>query len=205
MTTANLQVRRASVDDLPQLISLWQQEQLPWAALEKRFKEFQIVERSGELLGGIGLEVLGTEGRLHSEAFAHAEQSDSLREMLWERMQVVARNFGLVRLWAQFPAPYWHRTSLQEPSQETLAKLPPSFTGDPHPWRVLQLKDEVSLALAAEREFAVFRELEKQRTARVYRHASLLKLFAGVLVMVVFGLLVFGILAWFKARSHLQR
>jgi hypothetical protein len=205
MTTANLQVRRASVDDLPQLISLWQQEQLPWATLEKRFKEFQVVERSGELLGGIGLEVLGTEGRLHSETFAYAEQSDSLREMLWERMQVVARNFGLVRLWTQFPAPYWHRTSLQEPSHETLAKLPPSFTGDPHPWRVLQLKDEVPLALAAERVFAVFRELEKQRTARVYRHASVLKLLAGVLVLLVFGLLVFGILAWFKARSHLQR
>ena len=73
MTTANLQVRRASIDDLPQLNSLWQQERLPSASLEKRFKEFQVVEASSEILGAIGLEVLGTEGRLHSEVFAHPE------------------------------------------------------------------------------------------------------------------------------------
>ena len=55
MTTPNLQVRRATIDDLPRLVPLWQREDLPWEALEKRFKEFQVVEESGgELIGALG-------------------------------------------------------------------------------------------------------------------------------------------------------
>ena len=52
MMTPNQQVRRATVEDLEKLVPLWQQENLPWEDLEKRFKEFQVVEGAGgELLG----------------------------------------------------------------------------------------------------------------------------------------------------------
>ena len=92
MTTSNLQVRRATIEDLPKLVPLWLQEHLPCEQLEKRFKEFQVVEApGGELVGAVGLEVAGAEGRLHGEVFAHPEQSDSLRELLWERAQAIAR------------------------------------------------------------------------------------------------------------------
>src|SRR6266581_1954630 len=91
MTTTNLQVRRATVEDLPRLGPLWQQEHLSVSDLEKRFKEFQVVEAvGGEMLGAIGLQVAGPDGRLHSEVFAHADQSNALREKLWERAQVLA-------------------------------------------------------------------------------------------------------------------
>src|SRR4051812_28406856 len=99
MTRPNQQVRRATVEDLRKLAALWQQENLPPQDLEKRFKEFQVVEgEGGELLGALGLQISGHEGRLHSEAFAHAEEADSLRELLWERAKIVATNFGLIRL-----------------------------------------------------------------------------------------------------------
>src|SRR2546429_8212208 len=107
MMTPNQQVRRATVEDLPKLVPLWQQENLPWQDLEKRFKEFQVVEgQGGEVLGAVGLQISGLEGRLHSEAFAHAEQGDALREKLLGRARIVARYFGLVRLWAQFANPF---------------------------------------------------------------------------------------------------
>ena len=109
MTTPPQQVRRATVEDLPQLIALWKQENLPWEQLEKRFKEFQVVEgEGGRVLGMLGLEVAGPEGRVHSEAFARPELADPLRELLWERVQVVAKNHGMVRIWSQFSTPFWN-------------------------------------------------------------------------------------------------
>src|SRR5439155_27234308 len=103
MTTSNPPVRRATVEDLPKFVPLWQEENLPGPELEKRFKEFQVVEGpDGDLLGCMGLEIGGVEARLHSEVFAHAGQADTLRELLWERTQVLAKNHGLLRVWTQF-------------------------------------------------------------------------------------------------------
>ena len=42
MSSHKIQVRRATLEDLPKLIALWQKEFLPWEVLEKRFTEFQI-------------------------------------------------------------------------------------------------------------------------------------------------------------------
>ena len=70
MTAQNLQVRRATIEDLPKLAALWTAEGLPVGNLEKRFKEFQLVqtEDGAEVLGAVGLQLVGNEGRLHSEA-----------------------------------------------------------------------------------------------------------------------------------------
>src|SRR5690242_10104062 len=114
MTAPNQQARRATIEDVAKLVPLWKQEGLPWQDLEKRFKEFQVIEGDGgEVLGAIGLQISGLEGRLHSEAFAHAEQADALREKLLARVQIVASNFGLVRLWAQFATPFWNASGFQ--------------------------------------------------------------------------------------------
>src|SRR5882672_9665544 len=130
MTTPNLQVRRATIEDLPKLAALWQQEGLPAQDMEKRFKEFQLVEgHGGELVAAVGLQVAGLEVRLHSEVFAHAEQADALRDLLWERAQVVAQNHGLVRLWTQFGTPFWNHNGFRHAAADLLAKLPPAFGG----------------------------------------------------------------------------
>src|SRR5688572_8151548 len=98
MSTPQLQVRRATIDDLPKLAALWRDENLDVADLEKRFKEFQVVEGpGGEILGALGLQISGQEGRLHSEVFSLPEQADIVREKLWERAQILVNNHGLVR------------------------------------------------------------------------------------------------------------
>src|SRR5947207_14554276 len=103
VSTQALQVRRATVDDIPKLNTLWRQENLPCQDLEGRFKEFQVIENgSGGIAGAVGLQVSGQEGRLHSEVFEDFGQADTLRRSLWERVRTVAQNHGLVRVWTQF-------------------------------------------------------------------------------------------------------
>ena len=143
MTMQQPQVRRATIEDLPKLVALWQAEGLPVHDLEKRFKEFQVVEgERSAILGAIALEITGHDGRLHSEAFAHPEQADDLRAFFGERFQVVGQNHGLVRVWTQFNSPFWTHSGFQVAPAETLEKLPAAFSGDPHPWRVLLLRPE---------------------------------------------------------------
>lgn len=206
MTTPNPQVRRATIEDLPNLVELWRQENLPAQDLEKRFKEFQIIESAGgELAAAVGLQVAGLEARLHSEVFAHAEQADALRELLWERAQVVAQNHGLVRLWTQFSTPFWNHSGFRHPAPDVLAKLPPVFGGEPLPWQFLQLKDEVAAPVSVDKEFALFREMEKERTAKIFRQAKTLKLVALMVVLAVFGLVAFLVVSWFQARGKIPR
>ena len=72
MTDApRLVTRRATVEDLPQLIDLWRLEQLPAASLEKRFTEFQIVcDDIGRVLAAVGIQISGAQAWLHSESIA---------------------------------------------------------------------------------------------------------------------------------------
>jgi hypothetical protein len=86
-----------------------------------------------------------------------------------------------------------------------LTRLPREFGGDAHPWRFLQLRDEAAPNMSFEKEFAVFKEMEKQRTARIYQQAKVLRVVAGLIVLAVCGLLVFWVLAWFKARNQIPR
>ena len=50
--SAAIQIRRATLDDLPRLIELWALERLPVSDYERRFKEFQVAQGAdGEILG----------------------------------------------------------------------------------------------------------------------------------------------------------
>ncbi len=206
MTTQNPQVRRATVEDVPKLAALWKAEGLPVPTLEKRFKEFQIIEgANATLLGITGLEIAGLEGRLHSEAFTQPEQADALRALFWERFQVLAQNHGLVRIWTQFATPFWTHSGFQVASADTLSKLPATFGTDPHPWRFLQLRNEPSHVPSIEKEFAMFKEMEQERTARLLRQAKVMKLIAAIVVMLVFVLVAFWIVTWYKTQGRTPR
>src|SRR5437899_8392350 len=100
MNSSSYRVRRATLDDLPKLTALWASMHFATDDLGKRITEFQIAENAeSELLGAIGLELAQKQGRIHSEAFTDFALSDALRPMFWERLQSVATNHGLLRLW----------------------------------------------------------------------------------------------------------
>ncbi len=206
MTTQKPQVRRATVEDVPKLVALWEGEGLPAQALEKRFKEFQVIEGSdGSIAGVVGLEISGLEGRLHSEAFAQPEQADGVRTSFWERLQVLGQNHGLVRVWTQFSTPFWTHSGFQVAPPDTLAKRPEAFGNDPHPWRFIQLRPEPANAPSIEKEFAMFKEMENERTARLLQQAKVMKLVAAIVVLLVFILVGFWIVTWYRAQGRLPR
>ena len=186
----NVQVRRATIEDLPQLTALWQQENLSVPDLERRLKEFQVVQSpDGEVLGVIGLQISGTQGRLHSEALLHPEQGDEVRDRLWERIRLVAGNCGVARVWLQGPTPFWKANGFQPAGTDDTSKLPADFSGAAQPWYVLKLREE-SAAASIDKEFALFREAERERTAKMYRQAKVLKMIAVVVAMGVFLLVI---------------
>src|SRR5213079_1001159 len=103
-------LRRATVDDLPGLKILWERARLQVLDLEKRLTDFQlVVSDAGDLIGAVGLHIEGKQGHVHSEAVAQLEQDAKFREQIWERILVLARNHGLIRLWTLEAAPFWQQ------------------------------------------------------------------------------------------------
>ena len=195
MTTPELQVRRATVEDLSPLAALWAAEGLPVAALEKRFQEFQVAASSaGEIRGALGLQIEELEGCIHSEAYADFAIADAMRPLLWARIQSLATNHGIFRIWTQERAPFWTHTGFQPENDRAIQKLPDTWSGSRSDWLTLQLKDEEAIA-SLEKEFAMFMETEKQRSAQAIGQAKTLKT-----IVTVFAFLV--ALAIFAAAAY---
>ena len=188
-------VRRATVDDLGGLKKLWQRAGLQVLDLDKRLTEFQlIVSDAGDLIGALGLHIEGKQGKLHSEAFSQPDQQDQFRPRLWERVQTVSRNHGLVRLWTQELSPFWHQAGFADATSEALKKIPTAF-GDAHSrWLTLQLKEETMPTLSLEQEFELFQQSQRQSTERVMEQARKLKTAAYVIGTIILVLSILGAL-----------
>jgi N-acetylglutamate synthase-like GNAT family acetyltransferase len=207
MNSATHRVRRATLDDLPKLINLWRRENLPWNELEKRFTEFQVAETAdGAIVGAIGLQIGEHQGRMHSEAFDSYEHVDTVRGLFWERLRSVALNHGLYRVWTLERSPYWSRSVFEPASAEMLPKLPAAF-GNPQggPWLVTQLREEVAPPISLDKEFALFRDAERERTERLFQQARVMKVIATILALVLFVGLIGGAIYFFKVTQHQGR
>jgi hypothetical protein len=194
-------VRRATTDDLAQLIEFWKTANFAEMDLERRFTEFQVaVTPTGEIVAAIGFQVAGSEGRIHSEWFADFAQSDLLRPMIWERLQIVAQNHGLFRIWTDESAPFWKKgAGFSQPSSGVMSRLHADF-GEAHGgWLVLQLRDQGADPALLEAQFAVFRDAEKARRDKLLERANLLRIAGTGLAVIVF-LFAMGMLFWFAHR-----
>jgi N-acetylglutamate synthase-like GNAT family acetyltransferase len=186
-------VRRATLDDIGQLMAIWTSMKFPVDDLAKRVTEFQVGESGdGKVVGAVGLQILEKQGRIHSEGFADFALADHLRPMLWDRLHAVANNHGLLRLWTQETAPFWSHCDLLKADAEALAKLPAAWRDLPTGWLTLKLRDDLADVISLDKEFALFMESEKQRTARAMRHAKILKLLATLIALGVFALVLAG-------------
>ena len=206
MNSENYRVRRVTTDDLDQLVLLWNDSILPSAQLEKRFTEFQVVEGPGEnIVGAIGMQIAGSEGKIHSEAYTDFGLTDQLRPMLWERLCSVAANHGLFRLWTDETAPFWKKNcGFIEPSVEARAKVPAVF-GDVTPtWLTLQLKEDLAEPMALEAQFTLFKAEEQQRTQKMFEQARLFKGIAWGMAFLLFVFVVIGVVFLVKYRANLQ-
>lgn len=197
------QIRRATVDDLAQLMDLWRAAQMPAEELEKRFTEFQVAEISeGQVVAAIALQVAGQEGKLHSETFGDFALSDALRPLFWERLQNLARNHMLFRIWTEESAPFWKKDAgFSHPNEALLGLLPPSFGAAHTGWLALRLRDESSDPNMLEAQFALFRETEQAKREKLLRRAEWLKM-AGTGLAVLLFVFAMCVLIWFVRQRR---
>jgi N-acetylglutamate synthase-like GNAT family acetyltransferase len=185
MSTTEFRVRRATVDDLATLKALWEVMRIPGSDLEKRLTEFQIaVDASGKVMGAIGFQILQRHGLVHSEAFSDFGSADQIRPQFWTRIQSLAMNHGVVRLWTRENAPFWTHSGLQPADSETLSRLPETWDRTAPGWFTLRLKDEDVMA-SLDKEFELFVSSEKQRSAAALSQAQKLRT-----IITILGLLI---------------
>lgn len=171
--------------------------------LSKRITEFQVAEGAeGQLLGCLGLQIAEKQARIHSEAFTDFGLSEHLRPMLWDRVHSVAVNHGLLRLWTQEKAPFWNHCGLLQPDAEAQAKLPALWRDLPGSWLTLKLKDDLDAVLSADQEFSVFMAAEKERTARTFQHARILKVIATFIAFILLLFIMAGAFIVLKKNPH---
>jgi N-acetylglutamate synthase-like GNAT family acetyltransferase len=184
MTSPALLVRRATVDDLPALRALWQMARLPAEELENRLTEFLVVESGGQFAGALGVQVVRQHARVHSEDYTDFSVADAARELIWERIQKLAANLGVFRVWTQENSPFWTRGGFQVADAELLKRLPDEWKNLEGRWLTLELKDEDAINEVMKTQIAGFRESEKEATDRVADQARVLR---SILVVVLFA------------------
>jgi N-acetylglutamate synthase-like GNAT family acetyltransferase len=169
MLPPGLRIRRATVDDLETLKVLWANMRLSPEALEPRLTEFQVVENSeSQVLGAIGLQISGQQALLHSEGYSDFGVADPARDLFWERIQKIAANQGVFRIWTQERSPIWKSFGFQPPAAELLPKLPEAWKNEfEGGWLTLQLKDEAVINAAIEKHMTTFLATEKMEAERV--------------------------------------
>jgi N-acetylglutamate synthase-like GNAT family acetyltransferase len=202
MDSTVLRVRRATTDDREGLKALWQSMLLPVDELEKRLTEFQVVESTdGRLLGAIGIQIVRQHAWLHSEGYLDFAYADQARQLFWERVQTLASNHGVFRMWTQESSPFWSQLGFRPASAGKLSELPPEWQPIRGEWFVLQLKDEEAIANALDKDFAAFMSAEKRNTERTYEQARTLKNIITVIGFAI-GILCFGIAAYLLVHRN---
>jgi N-acetylglutamate synthase-like GNAT family acetyltransferase len=190
MTSPALNIRRATLDDLPALKALWEAGKLPAAELEGRLTEFHVVESGGQVAGALGVQILRQHGRLHSEDYSDFAVADAARELFWDRIQKLAANLGVFRLWTQETSPFWTHWGFQPASAEVLARLPAEWKNLEGRWLTLELKNEEAINKALETQFAGFMDAEKRETARLVAQAKTLRLIVTLAAFAFFFLCI---------------
>lgn len=192
-----MHVRRATVDDLNALRAIWTSLRLPADALEKELKDFQVVEAGGQVVGTIGIQFCQQYALLYGEGFADFSIADAARQLFWDRIQTLAANHGVFRIWTQEDSPFWLRWGFNPAGAEILSRLPEIWKTSGGKWFTLQLKDEEAVAVALENKFAGFMDTEKQRTARVSEKAHTIRTVITVAGFGIFFICVLVLLYWF--------
>ena len=194
--------RRATVDDLPALQDLWLSAGLPWEELEKFVTEFQVAElEDGRLEAAIGLLVEGSEGLLHTEAIRAGTDADALRAALWRRIQIVARNQGVHRIWTQEDAPYWTASGFAGASTHDLTTFRASFLDQEGGWRLVLIVDPAKANVAVQEQMALWQANREQEAEEFRRKVKTFRAVAFLLFGIVLALAL-GVL-WMVMRTNM--
>jgi N-acetylglutamate synthase-like GNAT family acetyltransferase len=205
MQATGFNVRRATLEDIPTLLTLWKSMQYPTEELARKVTEFQVVvDGQGALAGAAGLEILGKQGRIHSEAFVDFAWADQFRPLLWGKIITLANNHGLTRLWTREQSPFYKQQEMVPAGEDALKVLPREWEAGSGRWLTIKLREELDTLLKADQEFALFMATEKERTQQALERGKLLKVFATVIAFALCALVLAGIF-YIAQRSHVWR
>jgi N-acetylglutamate synthase-like GNAT family acetyltransferase len=190
--SGSYQARRATTDDLPQLLTLWRETHFPTDELEKRFTDFHVVVDSEGIVGAaIALHISGHQACLEYETFYDFALTDTLRPLLWHHLQVVAQSYGLFLLWTKETAPFWRKDAgFIEAVPEVVPKLPAELGGPGPGWLTLRLREESAEPEAIAAQFEAFKILEREKHDKMRRHARALY-YLGIII--AGGILAFAL------------
>lgn len=195
MSLPEHRIRRATLEDREALKKMWASMHFDVTDLARRLTEFQVAEgMDGKLLGAVGFQIANSQGWLHSEAFTDFGLADGLRSLFWKRLQSVASNHGVLRVWTRENSSFWIQLGFQAASAGALQKLPESWNRSAVDWLTLPLKDENAIA-SIEREIALFMTAEKQRTEKVIGQAKTFKTIVTVIGFLL-AFAIFGVAVW---------
>ena len=186
MHSSPLHVRRATVEDLDTLKAIWVSMRLPADRLEARLTEFQVVERNGEVVGAIAFQILRTAAALHSEGYSDFSVADEARQLFWDRVQKLAANHGVFRLWTLEESPYWRNWGFQPADETALTRLPPEWKDVAESWLTLELKNEALINAALQNQFAGFMAAEKKSAEDTSARAKAVMNFITVICFLIF-------------------
>lgn len=206
MNSSQLQIRRATLDDLSALRSLWSNAGWPADELESRLTEFQVVEANGAFAGALGVQIVRQHLRFHSEDYVDFSVADAARELFWERIQKLAANHGVFRVWTQETSPFWKRWGLQPATAEIQKRLPAEWKNPSTPmrgesgWLTLELKNEDAINEALQKQLPGWRDAGRQQTERIASHGRRIRI---VFTVIFFAIGIAGIaLAIYLALRH---
>lgn len=204
MISSAIKIRRATIDDLEPLRAIWTSMRLPSDALERQLKEFQVAELDGHVVGVVGVQFIGQSALLYGEGFSDFSVADAARELFWERIQTLAANHGVFRIWTQENSPFWSRSGFQPAKEDVLKKLPEPWNTGEGKWFTLQLKDEDAVADALKNKFARFINEEKQQTASISEKAKTFKIAVTAIGFLIFGICVAIAIYLLRCNSFLH-
>ena len=201
MNQSEYQVRRATIEDLPALQYLWRSWGLPAAELQHRLTEFQVVVNAeGGLLGAVGFECVGREGRLYGEVFSDCGFADYFRPMFWDRVQLLAVNHAVTRVWTQETAPFYTHNGFQAASTTEAAQLPAGWQGQAGNWLWVRLREDLN-PQQVEKQMEVLMAHERGQTESIARQAGIVKKLATFLAFLL-AVFVLGAAAYMLSKDR---
>jgi hypothetical protein len=174
---------------------------LPDGDLERQLTDFQVVtDGTGMVVGGVAFQMNLRHARIHSESFEDFSLAEQARPALWSRIQNLATNHGLVRLWTQEQSPFWSHTGFQPIAAGILEKMPANWDRAAKGWLSLKLKDEETLA-SLDKEFALFVESEKAQRGQLLDQAKIIKTIVVIGISII-ALLFLGAMIWLLLKQR---
>jgi hypothetical protein len=117
--------------------------------------------------------------------FSDFALADSLRELLWQRMQALALSHGIARLWTQETAPFWKQHGFQPPDAAALKRIPEAWVAEASKFFTVALRDEESLEKALASNFELLMAEERRRTEKFFRRGKTVKFIVTVFTVML--------------------